>query len=365
MKNALYYPHIALKNSRLIKAMALYYDNIYRIVPSHVEPDDPEELKPLLEEGHIGKKINPLEYVDETSHQFLEKTDEWTAAALSHNDDEEKSIVRLHSQKIDEHVRNLFHEAGFEDDHDWIQVPTNLASNYMLYMANEIASKNNLSLITGDWGAWTGTTYFGINGRVDEFITTIDKDDRDFDDKSFGLFGLLINDLTPVNISDIPAKKIVEFRQKRKDEIEQFRQCVQELRDELMSVKDHGICVDIIKNKAEALARAQKDYQESADIIKAGKWFGVSLMGIPAPALISQVFSIPAQSSVALTLTGIALGAIFNIRSTKAEIKKLKKNFPASYLIDFKESFKDYTWFRNGGDMNFHAFNCMEEYVND
>ncbi len=365
MENALYYPHIALKNPQLIKAMALYYDNIYRIVPSHIEPNDPEELKPLLEDGRIGKKINPIPYVSETSHNFLEKKDEWRAAALSHNDDSEEPIVRLHMEKTDEHVRNLFREAGFEEDHDWMQVPTRFASNYMLYMANEIASRNNLSLITGDWGAWTGTTYFGINGRVDEFITAIGIDDRSSEDESFGLFGLLINNLSPVNISSIPANKIVEFRQRRKDEIEQFRHCVQDLREELLSVEEHDIRVDIIKQKAEDLAKAQKDYQKSADIINARKWFGTSFMGFPAPLSFCQFFSLPAASTVALTATGLALGGIFNIHNAKEEIKNLNKKNPASFLIELNRSFKNYTWLRGGGDINFHAYNCMEEYVND
>lgn len=365
MENALYYPHIALKNPQLIKAMALYYDNIYRIVPSGIVPNDPIELRPLLEDGCIGRSINPIMYVSETSHQFMQKKEEWHAAALSHNDDDEKTIVRLHTEKTDEHVRNLFGEAGFEEQNNWLDLPQNLASNYMLYLANEIASKNNLSLITGDWGAWTGTTYFSLNGRVDEYVRTINKDDDDFDDSCFGLFGLLVNDLSPVNISSIPAKDIVEFRRRRRDEIKQFRHCVKALRDELMSVEDHGIRVDVIKHKAEDLARAQKDYQESADIINVKKWFGTSFMGFPAPLSLSQIFSLPATSTIALAATGLALGSIFNIYNTKEEIKSLNKKNPASFLIELNKSFKNYTWARGGGDMNFHAYNSMEEYVDD
>ena len=44
-------------------------------------------------------------------------------------------------------------------------VPTEIASNYMLYLATDISKNNNLSLITSDWGAWTGTSYFKI-GRA-------------------------------------------------------------------------------------------------------------------------------------------------------------------------------------------------------
>lgn len=141
MNNALYYPHIAFKNPDWIKSMALYYDNVYRIVPSDVVPDDPDELKPLLEEGCIGKKIDPAKYAKETSEVFLKKSSHWNAAALSCKNDEKEPITRLHMQKTDEQVRELFHEAGFTVNGDWINVPTSIAYNFMLYMANEIASK--------------------------------------------------------------------------------------------------------------------------------------------------------------------------------------------------------------------------------
>jgi hypothetical protein len=48
-QNALYYPHIGLHNAAWIKAMALFYDNIYRIVPDNVIPEDAEELNPRLQ----------------------------------------------------------------------------------------------------------------------------------------------------------------------------------------------------------------------------------------------------------------------------------------------------------------------------
>jgi hypothetical protein len=49
--NALYYPLTALRDASLVKALALFYDRVYRIVPDNVRPDDHEELRPLLEEG--------------------------------------------------------------------------------------------------------------------------------------------------------------------------------------------------------------------------------------------------------------------------------------------------------------------------
>lgn len=346
--------------------MALFYDSIYRIVPDDVIPDDAEELNPLLEEGTIGRMINPAHYSKKASDEFLSKIKDWNAAALTINPKDERQISRIHTDKTDKRVRELFKEAGFESKNNWMYVPTAIASNFMLYMASDIAQRNQLSLITADWGAWTGTSYFGINGQVDDFISNIGRDiPSDENSEAFGLFGLLINELVPINISEIPSEKILEFRNKRKAEIAQFRNCMNELRAELSKLDSQDVKIGTIRDKANELINAQKQYRESADIIKAKGWFGVSLMGFPAPLIFGQLMQIPTASTVALGAAGLAIGGLFNIQNTRDELRKLNEKTPASFLVEMRRSFKGYTSARGGGDMNFHAYNCMEEYVND
>lgn len=363
-QNALYYPHIGFHDPSWIKAMALFYDDIYRIVPDNVIPDDSEELQALLEEGSVGKMIDPSRYSRKASEEFLSNIEDWSASALLFSDDEERDLSRLHTDKTDERVRDLFDEVGFKKENDWIYVPTELASNFMLYMASQISAENRLSLITTDWGAWTGTSYFGVNGKVDEFLTD-DAHIRDDFAGSFGLFGLIVNELLPVNIAEIPAEKILEFRTKRHDEIIVFRSCMHELRTELSNLESQDIQIDTIQNKIRDLDRAQDQLKASADLLKVKGWFGVSLMGFPAPLIFGQLLAIPSSSSVVLGATGLAIGALFNIQNTKEELGKLNRKNPASFLTSLRKSFKKYTHVRGGGDMNFHAFNCMEEYVND
>jgi hypothetical protein len=88
-------------------------------------------------------------------------------------------------------------------------------------------------------------------------------------------------------------------------------------------------------------------------------------LGFPAPISLGQLFNIPFASTVALAAAGIAIGGLFNIKNTKEELRKLQKENPASFLVNLNRDFKKYTSFRAGGDANYHAYNCMEEYVND
>ncbi len=109
---ALYYPHISLSDSAWVKAAALFYDALYRIVPDGIEPEDSDELKPLLEAGHIGRRIDPVRYAAQASERFLSKLDDWNAAALTPQEGEYEEMTRIHADKTDERVRALFREAG-------------------------------------------------------------------------------------------------------------------------------------------------------------------------------------------------------------------------------------------------------------
>lgn len=344
--------------------MAMMYDNIYRIVPSDQIPDDPSELQPLLEDRSIGRTISPESYSSEASDKFLSDLDRWHAAALYASHDESEQFTRLHTGKIDETVRYLFKEMGYKERSEWLHIPTELASNYMLYLAKEIAAKNNLDLITQDWAPWTATSYFLLDGGVDEFVMAYEQDSK-YWDAPFALFSFIISNFVPLNISEIPSEKILKFREERKDEIALFRKAIYDLQDELHMIEEPELKRDIIAMKIDDLRRAQEEYQKSADLINVKAWGGFSFMGIPAPIALGKLFSLPYASTAAIAGTALAIGGIYSIAKGKSELLELRQKNPASLLVDIGRDFKHYTRFRADGDANFHAFNCMEEYVND
>ncbi|MCU8005799.1 DUF6236 family protein [Shewanella sp. SM96] len=365
MKNdALFYPQISLDNPRLIKSMALLYDNVYRICPDNVIPDDHPELQALLEEGSIGKIIDPSKYSEEASTQFIEKLGEWDAAALSFEDHQ---ISRLHTGKTDEIVRDMFRDIGFTEENDWMYVPTEFASNFMLYMANIVAKNNNLSLSTNSMEAWTASNYFATNGILGDYLQPPGFDNEYLDDP-FAIFNMLISNLTPVNISEIPADKILLFREKRRDEILNFRKCVFDLKEVIANTSDGDISIDRIKGAAKKLAAAQDNYRKSADVIKAKKWFGSTMMGIPAPIALCKLLAIPTATTIGIAATGIAIGGLYSLMASKEEVKKLNKDNPSAFLTVLGRDFKGHCRARGsrmGGDINMTAWNSMQEYVAD
>lgn len=205
------------------------------------------------------------------SEKFLSSIDKWDAAALTADSEGEQLLTQLHTDKTDQRVRALFRESGFKETNEWMHVPTELASNFMLFMATEISTQNRLSLITNDWGAWTGTSFFEIDGDVDELLENVGCGE-DTAAESFGLFGLMVCELAPVNISDIPAEKIVEFRRKRRDEIQSFPACMDSLRTELSTLESAEIKGSTIRNKVYEYSGTEQSTYARCSVCRERKW---------------------------------------------------------------------------------------------
>lgn len=359
-KNAIYYPSIEFQDSNWLKGMALYYDRIYRIVPETREPRDSDEIRALIESGKIGSCIDPQKYAKAASSKFLSKiqSSDWNAAALSTEDQAIDDL--LHVTKTDASVRKLFEKLGYKADENWISVPTELASNYMLYLATEVAQANKLSLLTDNFVPWSATTYFNLNGKFD-----------DFGNRSFGqlreggagyLFSLVFQGLTPINISEISSSKIVEFREKRADEITNLRSTLESVHNEIISIQEDTIVKDRIDDLIKEAERAVTDYQKSADIIQAKGWFGIQFMGIPASAQLARLFGLSTEQEMMMIGTGIALGTLYSLTAKQKELKTLARSNPYSVIAMLQKELKPA---QNRFDISYQAYRHLEEYIND
>lgn len=358
--NALYYPTISFQDPSWVKAMSLYHDRIYRIVPPTEKAIDHEELRPLIDTGLVGIKIDPVPYSREASQLFLDKINgSWDAASLCGDPEGKEALTRIHSTKVDQQVRDLFKTLGFREDGDWISVPHELASNYMLFLATQIAKRNQLSLLTDSLVSWSATTYFGLDGKM-EYSMPLDEL-RKSKNGSY-LFGLMLQDLVPVNIAEIPSDKIAKFKESRRAEIVNLKKSVEALQAEISQIEDDSVAADKVLDSISSVKQAVEDYQKSADLINAKGWFGVQMLGVPTSAIgLAKIFNISDVQTAVMVGTGIVLGGIYSLNAKKAELAKLAKDNPYSALALIGDKFRDY----KSSALNYKAYNCLEEYIND
>lgn len=360
-KDILYYPTIEFQNEdfQWLWRASLLWDKVYRIVPDGYNLNEAINIQEICSTGEIGIPLSPKSYSVKASQEFMSNLENrhWQAAALEFcTDDIEKyeEYTRLHKEKVDVSLRNLMllNNNTFEDD-DWLYVSKEISNHYMIYLATEIARKNNLSLNTNNRDVWTASTFFLNDGKVQEGF--FPGDDYTEDSKT-ALAPVLINNIFPTNILDIPAKKILEFRTKRKDERRQFNQALDTFCDKLTQTDDPQILNQIWEDERKDIEDALIEYKKSMDILKVIEWGGylTSLITITTDALGYTSYNTNVIRGI--TSAGIGIGLITGV---------LEKKFTASsspYLYLFEACSLAPSGFKN---YNINLYNKMEEFISD
>ncbi|WP_027716499.1 DUF6236 family protein [Desulfuromonas sp. TF] len=332
---ALYYPYIEFNSPSRLKYLALFYDKIFRIVPPHFFPVDHPEIMELLDSGDIGISIDPTDYSTEAGDKFLCKLENWDASVLQDAMTDVEELERIHYSKADDRIRSLFRDLGCSEDDTWIHVPKNLASTYMLYLSNEIAKKNNLGLATDDMDAWTAINYYESDGAFTHDPWEIFHQE-DEDSSAIVLASLMIDNIVPLNISELEPNKIIKFRERRRDEIKSFRSTINSLSNELKNYENLDIKLEKVKLAIEDVRRSADEFRKSADILSVSGWFGVQSLGLPVPFLISQMLGLDSIRQQIVLATGLCMHSIYTMYKSKQELKELsvRSGYSALYWME-------------------------------
>lgn len=355
---ALYYPSIEFQDYEWLWGASLLWDRIYKIVPDGYKPDEPNNIKILEESGEIGITINPLGYAKEIANQFIEKLETltWDAAALSDSDDfNSRDYLKLHKDKIDVKLREMLIAKGQASaSRDWLSIPTEFSAHYMTYLANKIAERNGLQLVTDYSSAWTCSNYFRFDGEVEPFP---------FEDSNQQLAILVIRDFLPKNITSITANEIISFREKRRDQRQRFFNNIKKAAKEISDCKDPLIIKDMIHDLKIDIEASLKEYRTSADILKVSGWTGIKSISFPiATDVLSKIIPLDPESLTILSSIGIGLGIINGFRDYRSKKNKLSKECDYSYLIELRRNWKN---MYQGSDYNYYLCRQMEEFIND
>ena len=354
--SALYYPSIEFGDPRWLWAAALIWDRIYRIVPRHYSPEDSENVKRLCESGEIGAAIHPDPYTKLVSEQFKEglESGRWNAAALTLDIDQE--YARLHEDKVDVQLRNIIISRGKAKSHgDWLHVPTEFEAHYMTYLARHVAEENGLNLITDVSPAWTGTTYFAFDGKVEDWPLKQHPN---------VLAALVVRDFVPTNILDIEPKRLISFREKYRDERHRFVQSIRESAKLFANCNDPKIVRDIYEDVKKGIASSMEDYKRSMEVLKVETWTGMKTIVFPAiTGVMSKVISLDPSQLAILNAAGVGMGVVSGLASFKVKAKKMSKEFDYSYLVNLRRDWQHCCF--HGQDWNYVLCRQMEEFIND
>lgn len=331
MKNSvLYYPKVEFKSHEWLWSALMIWDRVYRIVPEGYEPNDCEVVKAFIEKtgDKYIRSINPKKYSEEASNLFLNElaSDDckWGAAALDESR-QNKEYIQLHKDKADVKLRSLLVCDSKVDEKNWLFVPHDIASVYMLYLANYIADKNGLTLTTDYSEAWCGSNYFKYNGNIDDIAET-------YQDRV--VLVSTITDILPDNISELSPDALEDFLKSSRKERVKFFECVKEINNLVSKCEDEDMCKYIIKDKAEELHEAKLEYKKHMKKLKCKKYFGIGSSMIPTITSVStNLMKKDSNLKNILSLSGLFFGIIAQFWDESEFEKEKEKNLTSDYLL--------------------------------
>lgn len=355
---ALYYPTIEFADYQWLWSAALLWDRVYRIVPLGYKPQDPPNVLALMETGEIGIPIHPDEYAPDIAKEFIARLEsgEWNAAALTGEISDE--YKRLHTDKVDVLLRDMIIAMGAGSKQgEWLHVPTDFAAHYMMFLANAIAEKNNLQMLSDSAAAWTGSTYFKFNGGVEDYPS---------DEYSQQLATLVVKDFLPSNILSIRPVDLLSFRKKYRSERQRFLSSIQTWAQRLSDCEDKRILNDIIQDMKKDIELSLKDFRDSLSSLNVITMTGLKSLTFPVATKIASVIGgkdLDPSTLMIVAGLGVAIGLVSGLTDWKQKRRKLLKECDYSYLMHMQGQWKGVAMYDK--DYNYYLCRKMEEFIND
>ena len=368
----LYYPTIEFRKEdyQWLWNAALFADKIYRIVPPGYELKEPRNIRELCSTGEIGIPISPVSYSREASEAFSDFMDknQRKAAALSIIDEDETEYIRIHSSKMDVRLlKDVFYKLKqIDEDENWLYANPDTVNFYMTFLANHIAQKNSLSLWTRNQELWTTSTYFLYDGDLQDDYRP---GEIYYEPSKEALISLMLPDIFPQNLLDVPPQEILRFREKRKDERNQFLNAIENLRKELAKADAPEVIQTIINDEKAKVDAAAHEYKKSMDILKVVRFGGVLTTAITIAAdALGYCSDFPDLYKGILGSSGLWAGVLTGILEKKAP----NTNNPYTYLAHINSSFSYHpgaSYSVTGqppiAKYNYTLYRGFEEFIND
>lgn len=387
----LYYPSIQFKNDSLVKLAALYWDRLGRIVPPDYPHEDSDVVEQLIQEADFIRDLTPssediefaaklflgvlrrhprrfrnLYNLDKNNQQSMDLPDDPFSniprhAILPAMRDTDLTFIAS-GGKMTTRLRQVFLEKGLaqyaELGHDleklgFVEMHPRLALVYMEVLAEQMAHVRHLYPVTDE-----PILHRELSRSTVERLTNIllSKDGRDkhltgiqLTDESIKicLADIAIKSILPRDIADIPTKKIIQLRNKYRDELINFQNHLQDFVEDLRNlqdIKDPATLDIFLTLEYEKKLRPQmEDLRKCLNSLAIDTGWSVLNVRATMPELATSLETYSPISPANPVLTGIgAAGAVAysvipTIRKQRRFARDIVNSFPAAYLLHIQE----------------------------
>ncbi len=347
--SVLYFPSIEFQSDEWVKSSLLFWDKIYRIVPQGYTPCDSATVLEATRHGLI-KNISLDERDKENAaKKFMEF---YERLPLKPAGLEIRQHHRINVGKIDDRLYPLLGEIAQKwYNEDWYYVPEPIARGYMFYLSKIAADRRNISRATDNRDSWTVSPYFVEKGNFSENV-------YDSDAKTY-YSTLLIDDLIPANISEVPIGEIITFLEDRSDLKAELRLELFEFGAELSRCDSEDFTKEVIEAHKGEIENKKTDLKKSAGFWNSTNLFFLFSVGLPISNSVYKAFADPADPfSIYNISSSCFIGAVAAYSNYRIAKKKERGNSYLSYLIDMDKQFVGTKRYPNYSYL-------MNEFIND
>jgi len=347
----LYYPHIEIADTELLKGALCIWDSVYRIVPEGCPTDDSTEVKEAINEGalkDIRLSTDDLKEAREHYQLFIEGVPMIPDAIDRQTD----GNTLLHQGKLDEVMLSELSDliGTVARQGDWFKLPRGVADGYMLFLSDVVARRRGLPKVADSVAMFVAMQYFAMDGNMDEWGRGAFEGDIDT--------ALVLRYLAPAGIDDEPMSKVLKFRKANTEGRQAFRRAVDELAKQLSQVQEDAFAREVIGNFIRHLQESERitlshirEYFSQPETLCLG-------LGVPLAAQIYH--SLTGSSGKETTLAAISFSGIWALADVLKSCRKDWVPAEATYLANMRGCL--------GGNNPFPApmFNkMMDEFMND
>lgn len=234
------------------------------------------------------------------------------------------------------------------------------------YILAQKTAIDSLSLWTRNQELWTTSTYFLYGGALQDDY----RPGKEYIEPSTeALVSIMIPDIFPQDLLHVPPTDILRFREKRKDERNQFLNAIKTLRNELAQADAPEVIEAIINDEKKKIDSAANEYRKSMDILRVAKFGGILTTVITVAAdVLGYCSNFPDLYKGAIESSGLWAGILTGIFEKRVG----NINNPYTYLAQIKSTFSYYPGASKlfGGQpqiakYNYTLYRGFEEFIND
>jgi len=369
----LYYPFIHFKNEGWLKTVALYMDQVNRIVPKEYPLRDSEVVRKLAGETGVINNVPPspneewpvrdsfVQFITSNAPQLesrygLAHRNKWRNDPITSKwapNVADKRLGYVHLDKIWPQLKDTLIDTGLAElargqDEQWVGMHPKLADVYVTVLAEHMTSSRGWYPVTDETLDQLAVSGFSV-GRLSRALLDDENlvgDTPTADEKMAALANLCLKTVIPKNATAIPVATIIKLRKENRTEFAAFQHYLASFRVEatrhLRKLTDRAALNEHLSLEySKTMQPSIEEVRRAFKLMKVETATSIVNINYALPSAVSGALAAHSMAANPIfgAVAGFALGVIPIIQKRRDDAQAALKK-PGAWLLRLDEALK-------------------------